>query len=426
MSRFRPGVHAAWEVDEMEPHIAWIFPLGHGHAAQFQNLRDSCPPDINDRSTWVGMDFFQSEDWLANTPLLPAQLRRARHEMWHFEHRLGSEIRPDDVLFVASWNLRFLPHMHRHPSYFYVDFSPSCMRSLSPWYDHFYRKSALAQVGRELLASTLPRSARAVFAMSQWCADGIVRDYGIAPERVHVVPGGANLDHWHFVERSNHSDPVRVLMVGGEFKRKGGELLLEWAERMAPRNVEIDIVTWPGQLPERVRELLGDPSTFQKVSKSLAPWLPHVRVHCGLKPNTRELLSLFEQADIFCLPTQGDFSSIASLEAMATGLPVVVGAVGGIPELIEHGKTGFLVEPGNLEKLNEALAPLVYERTLRLEVGRAGRRACETRFNTKRQLADIVRLIDEDLASDDRRSRVSVLLSRIAKALPSSPPPRPH
>src|SRR5215831_7793162 len=104
------------------------------------------------------MDFVKSGDWLANLRYVPTRLQRARHEMW---------------------NLRFVPHMHRHPSYFYMDFSPSLMRGMSPWYDNFYRKSALAQAARELLASALPRSARAIFAMSRWCADGTCKDYGI-------------------------------------------------------------------------------------------------------------------------------------------------------------------------------------------------------------------------------------------------------
>jgi glycosyltransferase involved in cell wall biosynthesis len=335
--------------------------------------------------------------------------------MWHFRQA----VQPEDILFVASWNLRFVPYMHRHPSYFYVDCSPSCMRSLSPWYDHYYRKSARAQSIRDLLASALPRSARAVFAMSRWCADGICRDYGIDPERVHVVPGGANLDRWDFVDRYERSGPMRILMVGSEFQRKGGEYLLKWAET-ARGAVEMDIVTWPGQLPGRVRELLGNPNTFDTVSRDLGPWLPHVRVHCGIKPNTPELLKLFQMADIFCLPTQADFSPIAALEAMATGLPVVIGAVGGIPELFEHGETGFLVQPGNTEALASALDPLIADKALRLRVGRAARKACETRFNTKRQLAEIVRIIDADMNRADQRSGVSIFLSRlVASNLPT-------
>jgi len=398
----------------MNRKIAWIFPLGHGHAAQFQNLRDSCSPDVRERSIWVGGDFNQSGDWLANLPYLPSSLRRSRNEMWHFTRLLGSEIKPGDVLFVASWNLRFVPYMHRFPSYFYADFSPSLMRAMSPWYDHFYRKSAMAQAAREFVAAALPRSGRAVFAMSKWCAEGISNDYGIDPSRVHVVPGGANLERWHYVDRSNHGGPVRILMVGGEFIRKGGEYLLDFAEQVAPRNVEIDIATWPEQLPERVRELLGYPKPFQVVSKDLSPWLPNVRVHCGIKPNTTELLTLFEKADIFCLPTQGDFSPIASLEAMATGLPVVVGAVGGIPELIDDGRTGFLVEPGSTSALARALEPLVTNRELRLRIGRNARIVCEEHFNTRRQTTEIVRLIDDDLRRPDPRGAVSTFISRIA------------
>jgi glycosyltransferase involved in cell wall biosynthesis len=399
----------------MPPQIAWIFPLGHGHAAQFENLRDSCSPEIDRRSIWIGGNFYKSGDWLANLPHIPDALKRARNEIWHFTRRWRSEITPRDVLFVASWNLRYVPYMHAHPSYFYADFSPSLMREMSPWYDHFYRQSRLAQAARELFASALPRSARAVFAMSSWCARGISADYGIDPDRVHVVPGGANLDRWQFVDRTHHSGPTRILMVGGEFHRKGGEHLLRFAEQAASRDVEFDIVTWPAQLPDRVREILGNPAPFERVSKNLGPWLPNVRVHCGINPNTRELIELYARADVFCLPTQGDFSSIASLEAMATGLPVVVGAVGGIPELIGEGETGFLVEPGSVPALSRALEPLITDRALRLRIGRAARASCEGRFNTKRQVAEIVRIIDADLTRADPRGRVSMLISRVAR-----------
>jgi len=119
-----------------------------------------------------------------------------------------------------------------------------------------------------------------------------------------------------------------------------------------------------------------------------------VRVHCGLKANDPQIMDLFRQADIFCLPTQADGSSIASLEAMATGLPVIVGAVGGIPELIEDGKTGLLLRPANAENLQTNLEALIADRPRRLQLGRAAREACETYFNVERQIRDIMRVID--------------------------------
>ena len=101
-------------------------------------------------------------------------------------------------------------------------------------------------------------------------------------------------------------------------------------------------------------------------------------------------------ADIFCLPTRADFSSIASLEAMASGLPVIVGAVGGIPELIEEGKTGFLIAPDDEQALAQKLDLLVSDRALRLRVGKAARKACQQNLNVERQLRQIMAVVDED------------------------------
>jgi glycosyltransferase involved in cell wall biosynthesis len=344
------------------------------------------------------MDLQQSGDLVASLPFVPEGLKRRRNEIWHFRQAL-KRLGPEDVVFVASWNLRFIPHMLTRRSYIYVDFSPSKMLSLSPWYDHFFKKTAAMRAVRELLASMFPKVARGVFSMSDWAAEGIVADYGLHPSKVHTVLPGANLHRWQFVDRSDRpTGAVRILMVGGEFERKGGDLLLKWAETVSGRNVEVDIATWPDWLPMKVREFIGNPTPSIPCSASLAPWLPHVRVHCGLKPNSPELLSLYSKADIFCLPTRGDFSSIASLEAMATGLPVVVGAVGGIPELIKEGETGFLVPPSDQRVLAEKLDLLIGDAGLRLRVGRAARKACEENLNIERQLRQIVAVVDRDIS----------------------------
>ncbi len=387
----------------MAGKIAWVFGLGHGHAAQYLNFRESCPASLAERSLWVGMDFSVSGDRIANMKFVPKYVQRRRNEIWHLKEILKRDVDQDDALFLASWNLRLLPYMRKYRSYFYVDFSPTLMRSLSPWYDHFH-KQPMAQAIREALAAWLPRTARAVLTMSRWAANGIMIDYGIPKDRVHVVLPGANLRRWQFIDRSARSGGrTRILMVGGEFQRKGGELLLEWAAKTKRTDFEIDIATWPGQLPERVRTILGPLPEHGSVSSSLGPWLPNVRVHCGLKPNSPELLGLFDQADIFCLPTQGDFSSIASLEAMATGLPVIVGAVGGIPELIEDRRTGFLITPGNVVALGNRLDELIEDRALRLSVGRAARRACEEHLNIERQLVEIAGIIDRDKVRRTKR-----------------------
>jgi hypothetical protein len=84
---------------------------------------------------------------------------------------------------------------------------------------------------------------------------------------------------------------------------------------------------------------------------------------------------------------------------MATGLPVVVGAVGGIPELIKEGETGFLVPVNDQRVLAEKLDLLIGDAGLRLRVGRAARKACEENLNIERQLRQIIAVVDRDASS---------------------------
>ena len=62
---------------------------------------------------------------------------------------------------------------------------------------------------------------------------------------------------------------------------------------------------------------------------------------------SRELRQLFAEADAFVLPTNHDASPWVALEAMATGVPVVITSVGGIPDLVQDGITGLVVPPGD-------------------------------------------------------------------------------
>lgn len=87
----------------------------------------------------------------------------------------------------------------------------------------------------------------------------------------------------------------------------------------------------------------------------------------------RDPTPFFRVADVFVLPTQGEGMSNALLEAMGAGLPCVTTQVPGNVEVISHGQTGLLVEPGNLEELAEAIGRLLADPALRLRMGEAAR-----------------------------------------------------
>lgn len=384
--------------------IGFLFHLGHGHYTQFMNFQECLPDAQRDRPEWIPLPGDQSGDWAANLPFVPGGVRYRRHQLWNA--RQGAARHAEwDALFFACMQIGLLPLLQRHRSYLYTDLTPSLKRELAPWYNHQLSQNPARAWVKLKVEQRVVGSFRGLFTMSKWAAEGIHRDYEVPRERIHVTLPGANLKRWHYVDRSGRgaNRPTRILMVGGQFRLKGGELILRWAEQTRLRNWEFDIVTWPGELPAWVQDALGHPAANDRVTRSLAPKLPNVRIHCGIRANTPGMIQLFHDADIFCLPTQADGSSIASLEAMATGLPVLVGAVGGIPELICSGETGFLLKPGDGDDLGRKLERLIEDRDLRLRVGAAARAACEERLNVKRQLDDIFSIIDRDRLADLKR-----------------------
>jgi len=89
--------------------------------------------------------------------------------------------------------------------------------------------------------------------------------------------------------------------------------------------------------------------------------------------NAAELIALAQRCDLFVLPTRADCFSIASLEAMAAGLPVLVSNVGGISDIIREGETGYLIPPDDYDGLCDRLNALLDAPDLRQKMGQRGR-----------------------------------------------------
>jgi glycosyltransferase involved in cell wall biosynthesis len=92
----------------------------------------------------------------------------------------------------------------------------------------------------------------------------------------------------------------------------------------------------------------------------------------------------YERADVFLLPSHAENLPFALLEAMAMGLPVVSTPVGGIPEVIEDGREGYLIEPGDEQALAERIVRLLKEPQLRKTMGANARRRVQEQFSPER------------------------------------------
>jgi len=173
---------------------------------------------------------------------------------------------------------------------------------------------------------------------------------------------------------------VRLLFVGGDFRRKGGETVLDAFGKSLSHECELDIIT---------REQVNTRG------------LPGVRVHHGLGSNAPELIDLYARADIFVFPTQADVLPLAIMEAMASGLPVITTEVGGLREQVQNGVTGFVVPLNDSAALAAATLRLVRDPALRKVMSTAARRAAEEKYNAS---VNYQRLLDVCKECVDRKS----------------------
>lgn len=133
----------------------------------------------------------------------------------------------------------------------------------------------------------------------------------------------------------------------------------------------------------------------------------------GSRDDIPELMCCF---DIFVLPSLGEGISNTILEAMATGVPVVATRVGGNPELVVEGETGFMVDPGNPEMMAAAIQRYIEDPGLIHRHGAEGRLRAETVFSIRSMVDKYTQLYDSEIArSESRRLGVNKTISRNAE-----------
>lgn len=213
-----------------------------------------------------------------------------------------------------------------------------------------------------------------VLPWSRWAADGIRAEFGVPDERIEIVPPGVDLSAWKMREIGNIAarKRMRLLFVGGDWDRKGGPLLLDVFRRHLRGRCELHLVT--RDAPADLNE-------------------PDIFVYADLTPNDARLHDVYEACDALVLPTRADCFSLASIEAMASGLPVVTCPVGGIPEIVEDGASGWLVPVGDGMALRQAIEGLLANPARGQEMGRRGRAIVEERFDARRNTYQVFALL---------------------------------
>jgi glycosyltransferase involved in cell wall biosynthesis len=223
---------------------------------------------------------------------------------------------------------------------------------------------------------------------------------GIAPTAtVHRVYHGLNADFADLLSRQPQrrapNGTLKVLSVGRLVEKKGFDVLVDAHALLVQQGVEVETTIVGGGDGGEVANELGRRIARRGLDR---------RVRLAGSMSQASLLAEYLGSTLFCLPCRvlgnGDRDGIPNVlvEAMAAGLPVVTTRVSGIPELVEDGVNGLLVEPDDPKALAEALLRAHGDAELRERLSAAGEATVRDRFDGERLAESMAGLFREVLA----------------------------
>lgn len=218
---------------------------------------------------------------------------------------------------------------------------------------------------------TAIEQADAVIAVSKETRADVLRLFDIAPDRVHVIHNGIDLDEYRAVTGTDvlerHGiDPARpFLLFVGRITRQKGIIHLVEAIPHIDRDLQIVLCAGAPDTPEIGYEM---ERAFAAVAAD-RPGLIWIR---EMLPRP-DVIQLYTHAAVFCCPSVYEPFGIINLEAMACGTAVVASAVGGIPEVVVADETGVLVDPGLTPGGFEPADPAAFATALAAAINRLSR-----------------------------------------------------
>jgi glycosyltransferase involved in cell wall biosynthesis len=188
------------------------------------------------------------------------------------------------------------------------------------------------------------KKASALVYSSAWAAQSAINEYHIDARKVHVVPMGANFDNppdEGIIERKKRSGVCKLLFVGVDWQRKGGDIAFETLLVLTQIGIPAEL-TICGCTP---------PKNRSHPDMKIVPYLD--------KNDPRQyeqLVQLYLEADFLLLPTRNECFGIVFCEANAFGLPAITTCTGGVSEVVRNGENGFVLP---LEARGDAYALLI-------------------------------------------------------------------
>jgi len=244
--------------------------------------------------------------------------------------------------------------------------------------------------GQQRLQRLAYQLAHRVVGNSQAAVERLIEE-GVPDWRIVKIENG--IDRSRFVTAApNDGTPLSssrarrvVTTVANLRPGKGHEVLLKAAARVLRR------------IPDARFQIVGDGSRRPELEQQASAL--RISAQVAFLGHRDDVPDVLRESDIFAFPSFMEASPNAVIEAMAAGLPVVATRAGGIPEVIEHERSGLLVPPGDERALAAAILRLIERPELASRVAEAARQRVESRFSFDRMAGEFQELFLHELSA---------------------------
>jgi glycosyltransferase involved in cell wall biosynthesis len=215
----------------------------------------------------------------------------------------------------------------------------------------------------------------------------------VSPARLFFLPNVVDTDRFK-PAASALQGPITLLTAGRLTREKRFDRFI-WLVHQLRNNRGLDVRGW----------IVGP----TRADQDLRPVLERQAAALGLRSDVLRFLgsipdmsSIYQQGTIFVLTSEHEGTPNVLLEAMAAGLPVVATSAGGVPEIVQHGRTGFLAAQDNADELSTAIVALVQNPGLAKEMGVRARAYVEKTHSVRQLPAHLADLYDLALGNRQR------------------------
>ncbi|MFB0559692.1 MAG: glycosyltransferase family 4 protein [Candidatus Lokiarchaeia archaeon] len=245
----------------------------------------------------------------------------------------------------------FLLHLHGG-----IDFSP-LTNDFSTRFKLYFKKSLYDRT----LGKWTVQAADAVASVSKRDIELAKQLWDLDKEKLYWVPNAVNLDKFNRNSCNENKDPLNVVFIGRLEAWKGAITFLEVAKLVRKERDDVNFL------------MIGDGSLKNYILNNTVN--AHVKA-LGQIPHTM-IPNILSEASVLVLPSYIEGLPTVCLEALASKVPVVASKVGGIPEVIRDGETGFLFSSGNAHLCAKKVLRLLTDEKLRRRMGERGRKLVE-------------------------------------------------